>query len=345
MHLNWAWRRPAIAIATTIGGVAGMAMLANPVLAHGSVPPGPPTIASLLLDWTFDPVPTLAIGVAVVWWLAAVTRVDARHPGNPVPRRRTAAFLGAMVALAFAVISGIERYDSTLFSVHMIQHVALVLVVAPLVAMSAPVTLILRLSSRATRRRWILPILHSRAMRVLAFPVTAWVIFAVVMWTSHFSGLFDAALENSLVHVLEHALFLASASLFWWPAVGLDPIPWRIGHPARIAYVFLQMTQNTFLAAVLLNVPAILYPHYATLGRPYGIDPLADQKLAAGVMWIAGDAIFLTVIMLLVAGWMRAEARGLARADRQADLDLAQIRIRERRLADRLAEERGEARR
>lgn len=335
-----ALRRSAVALAVA----AVLAAVASPVLAHGSVPSEPPTIGSLLLGWTFAPLPTLAIGAAVGWWLWAVGRVAARHPANPVPRRRTVAFLVAMLALAFALISGIESYDTTLFSVHMVQHVLLVLVVAPLIALAAPVTLVLRLSSGATRRRWVLPVLHSRVMRALAFPVAAWVIFAGVMWASHFSGLFDVALEDPLVHDLEHGLFLTSALFFWWPAVGLDPAPWRIGHPARIAHVFMQMTQNTFLAVVILNASAPLYAHYATLGRPYGIDPLDDQRLAAGVMWIAGDAIFLAAIMLLVAGWMRADANGLARADRQADLDLAQIRIRERRLAERLAEERGESR-
>ena len=186
--------------------------------------------------------------------------------------------------------------------------------------------------------------LHSRVLRFLAFPVTAWLMFAAVMWASHFSRLFDLALEEPVVHDVEHALFLSSALLFWWPAVGLDPAPWRISHPARIVYVFLQMTQNTFLAVVILNAQAALYRHYSTLDRPFGIDALADQRLAAGVMWIAGDAIFLAAIMPLVAGWMRADARGLARADRQATIDLAQIRIRERRLAERLADERGESR-
>jgi putative copper resistance protein D len=250
-----------------------------------------------------------------------------------------------LAALAYALVSGVERYDTTLFSVHMVQHVLIVLVAAPLIALSAPVTMVLRVSSRETRGRWLLPILHSRAVRVLAFPVIAWLAFAGVMWASHFSGLFDLALEDPLVHDLEHGLFLGSALLFWWPAVGLDPAPWRIGFPARIVYVFLQMTQNTFLAVVLLNASTVLYPHYESLGRPYGVVALDDQRLAAGVMWIAGDAIFLAAIMLLVAAWMRAETRGITRVDRQADLDLAQIRIRERRLADRLADEQGEARR
>ena len=322
-----------------------LALAASPVSAHGSVPQVAPDAGSLLLGWTFTPIPTLALAAAAAWWIWAVGRVNAGHPANPVPRRRTAAFMLGLVALAFALVSVIERYDTKLFSVHMVQHVLIVLVAAPLIALSAPVTLLLRLSSRATRGRWLLPILHSRALRVLAFPAIAWLAFAGVMWASHFSGLFDLALEDSLVHDLEHGLFLGSALLFWWPAVGLDPAPWRIGFPARIGYVFLQMTQNTFLAVVLLNASTVLYPHYASLGRPYGLDALDDQRLAAGVMWIAGDAIFLAAIMLLVAAWMRAETRGLARVDRQADLDLAQIRIRERRLADRLADQQGEARR
>jgi cytochrome c oxidase assembly factor CtaG len=324
------------------GAVTGLAVVVSPALAHGAVPAAPPTAGSLLLAWTIEPVPTLAIAASVGWWLWAVRRINAAHRANPVPRRRTVAFLAAMLALAFALTSGVERYDTTLFSVHMVQHVLLALVVAPLIALAAPITLILRLSSAAMRRRWVLPVLHSRAMRVMAFPVTAWILFAGVMWASHFSRLFDAALEDPLVHVVEHALFLSSALLFWWPVVGPDPAPWRIGHPVRIAYLFLQMTQNTFLAFVILGAPAALYPHYVSLGRPYGIDPLADQQLAAGIMWIAGDAIFLAAIMLLVVGWMRADSRGLARSDRQAGIDLAQIRIREGRLAERLADERGD---
>lgn len=322
-----------------------LALVAAPVQAHGPVPPEPPDPVSLLLGWTFSPLPTLAILVAAGWWLWAVGRVNARHPASHVPRRRTAAFLLGLLALAFALVSGIERYDTTLFSVHMVQHILIVLVAAPLVALSAPITLLLRLSGRATRRRWLLPVLHARLLRVLAFPVIAWLLFAGVMWTAHFSGLFDAALEDPLVHDLEHGLFLGSALLFWWPAVGLDPAPWRLRHPARIAYVFLQMTQNTFLAVVLLNAAGVLYPHYASLGSPYGVDALADQRLAAGLMWITGDAIFLGAIMLLVAAWMRTEARDLPRVDRQADLDRAAIRVRERRLADRLADEPGKARR
>jgi len=247
-----------------------------------------------------------------------------------------------MGALAFALISGIDRYDTVLFSIHMVQHILIILVSAPLLALAAPVTLLLRVSSRETRRRWLLPFLHSRVVRILSNPVVAWLTLAVVMWVSHFSPLFDAALEDPVVHDFEHFLFLTAALLFWWPVVALDPAPSRMGHPGRLTHVFMQMTQNTFLAVIILGAPSVLYHHYATLQLSWLPDTLADQKLAAGYMWIAGDAIFIGALMALMFGWMRAEERDTPRADREASEELAAIRVREKRLADRLADERGE---
>jgi cytochrome c oxidase assembly factor CtaG len=319
---------------------AAALLVAGPVAAHGPVPAEPPSAASLLFGWTVEPVPALGILAALLWWRWAVRRVDAAHPRTPVPRQRTAAFVAGMAAIAVALMSGIDRYDTTLFSVHMVQHILLTLVAAPLIALSAPITLVLRVASAATRRRWILPILHARLTRVLSFPVVAWLLFAAVMWGTHFSPMFDASLEDPLIHDLEHALYLGAGLLFWWPAVALDPAPWRMGHPVRALYTFLQMTQNTFLSVVLLNAQTVLYPHYATLVRSWGPTPLVDQQLAAGIMWVAGDLIFLTAIMATIVGWSRAEARDAQRADRQAAADLAEIRVREGRLAARRARER-----
>ncbi len=104
-----------------------------------------------------------------------------------------------------------------------------------------------------------------------------------------------------------------------------------MSHPARIGYLFTQMTQNTFLAFVILNATDVLYAHYATLVLPWGMSPIDDQRLAAGIMWIVGDAVFLTAIFVVMWGWMRAEARDEARADRRADAEMVGIRIRERR--------------
>ena len=317
--------------------------IAAPAAAHGTAPDVPPSIGGLLLGWTFAPVPTLTIVASLAWWRWAVGRVNAAHPDNPVPRGRSVAFAGGMLAIAFALLSGIERYDTTLFSIHMVQHLLLTLVAAPLIALSAPITLLLRLASPGTRRRVVLPVLHSRAVRFLAFPVVAWLAFAGVMWVSHFSALFDAALEDPLLHDLEHGLFLGSALLFWWPAVGADPGPWRLSHPVRALYTFLQMPQNTFLAVILLNASTPFYPHYVSLDVAWLPTALDDQRLAAGIMWLGGDALFIAAVGAIMWGWMRSEEAGQARSDRRADAELAAIREHEAALSDRRAKERGPA--
>ena len=307
--------------------------------AHGPVPTEPPSAANLLLDWSFDPLIWLGLIVAVAAWVAAVRRVNAHHPASPVPRARTAAFLAGLAAIALALQSGIERYDTALFSIHMVQHVLLILVAAPLIALAAPITLLLRVSRPDVRRRWILPVLHSRPLRALTHPVVTWLLFAGVMWGAHFSPLFDLALENPGIHDLEHVLFLVVALLFWWPAVGLDPSPWRMPHAGRGLYVFLQMPQNTFLAVVIVFAAAPLYPHYATLDRAWGPTVLEDQQIAGGIMWLVGDVLFIAALGAILLGWMRFEERNTARSDRRADAETAALRAREARHAERLAEQ------
>ncbi len=326
--------------ATGAGLVLGLvSTLVKPglVLAHGAVPPDPPTPVSLALDWSFDPwiwIPLLGAGLL---WRSAVRRVNAAHPTNPVPPHRTWAFVGGLVAVAVALQSGIERYDTSLFWIHMIQHLLLTMVAAPLFALAGPVTLLLRVASPDDRRRWILPVLHSRAVRIVAHPVVAWLVFAGVAWGTHFSPLYNAALEDRLVHDLEHALLFGSGLLFWWPAAGVDPTPWRLSYPARLLYVGLQMPQNTFLSLAIYSASEPLYPHYATLVRPWGPTPLADQQLGGGLMWVAGDLMFLVVALVLLWAWMEQEARATARSDARAEVERAAIRARELALAERRA--------
>lgn len=331
-------RRPARLAFPGIATLVAALLAPAAVAAHGPVPTEPPTVANLLFGWSFEPLITLGLVAAAVVWSVAVRRVNAAHPASPVPRARTIAFAGGLIAIAFALLSGIEQYDTALFSIHMVQHVLLILVAAPLIALAAPVTLLLRVSRPEARRRWIVPVLHSRVMKALSHPVVAWVLFVAVMWGSHFSPLFNAALENPWIHDLEHVLFLVTALLFWWPAVGLDPTPWRMPHAARGLYVFLQMPQNTLLAVVIVYAAAPLYPHYASLNRSWGPSPLVDQQMAGGIMWIAGDLLFIAAIGAIIAAWMRFEDRTAAQNDRRVEAEVVAMRAREARHAERLAE-------
>jgi putative copper resistance protein D len=307
------------------------------VAAHGAVPPEPPTLVSLLFGWHIDPLIVGALLASAIAWLLLVRRVRRLHPGHPVSRARSAAFLGGLAAIAAALLSGIERYDTTLFSVHMVQHLLLMLVAAPLIVLAAPVTQLLRAASARVRNRWLLPALHSTPVAAIGHPVVAWLTFTLVLWFTHFSPLFDVALEDRVVHDLEHGAYLVSSLLFWWPVVAVDPARWRMPYPVRALYVLLQLPVNSFLGMAILFAADPLYPHYATLGSPYGITALADQQLAGGLMWLAGDVAFIAAVLAVVAAWMRHEERRAPAAERRADAERAALSAR----ADELARARG----
>lgn len=333
-----------VALAGMSAGVASLlALILAPVaLAHGGDVPPAPDATSFLVGWHVDPLVWLPAIAAVLLWRAGIARVARAHPGHPVPRARSVSWGLGVAVVVIALDSGIRDYDDTLFAVHMLQHMLLTLVAPPLLLYAGPITLLLRASSAETRKRWILPLLHSRVVRVVAFPVVSWLLFAVVMWGTHFSPLFDLSLENDWVHRIEHALFLVAAFLFWWPVVGPDPSPWRMTPAVRVLYVGLQMPQNTFLALAIYMSSVPLYAHYVTTVRAWGPTPLEDQQLAGGIMWVGGDIAFLTAVVLLVLAWMRDEDRRTIGEDRRLEAERAAIREREVLLAARRAAEAGE---
>jgi putative copper resistance protein D len=303
-----------------IGATLGI-VLPGPALAHGAAAPAP-SFPGVLLEWRLEPVVLAGLVLAAVtWWLLA-RRVAGGHPAHPYPRWRQLAFLGGLAAIAIALISPIEAYGGELFSVHMLQHLLLELVAAPLLVLGAPATMALR-AAAPTVRRWLLAILHSRVVSVISFPVLGWVAFTAINWGWHFSTLYDQALETPWLHDVQHLTFLGAALLFWLPIIGADPARWRLPHPVRLFYLFLAMPQNSFLGIALMSAPTSLYPHYLTNSRTWGPSPIVDQSIGGMLMWVGGDIVFLVAMGLVVAAWVRAEDRRTARDDAREDARLA----------------------
>jgi putative membrane protein len=266
----------------------------------------------VLLRWHADPLVVLGITATAAAYLLAVRRIQAR--GGSVPRARIRWFAASVVVLVLALCSPIAAVSERRFSVHMVQHLLLMYGAAPLLAFAAPVTTALQAFGPGAGRRRLLALLHSGFVRVLSHPVVTWVAFAATMYATHFSGLYDASLRNSYVHGFEHILYLAAASLFWWPVVRRDPVPGSFPWPARVLYLFLAMPMQSFLGVAIFNSDAVLYAHYAT--RP---GALADQHLAGAIMWAGGDLLMLSSIGIAVAAWMRHEARETIRLDAHLD--------------------------
>ena len=318
-----ATRRVARAAAGGLGAVSVAALIPPLALAHGPAPPAP-TWPSVLLAWTFDPLPLFGILAGAVGYAWLVRRVARRHPDNPVPQIRHWAWAGGLAAVALALLSPIETYSGALLTVHMIQHLLLQFVAAPLFLLAAPVTLVLRAAAPWARAR-ILDILHSWPVRAATFPLVAWFIFAAVNWGWHLSDLYDTALEVEWVHVIEHLTMFGAALLFWFPVVGADPGPWRLPYPVRLFYLFLAMPQSSFLGVAIMNAAEVLYPHYATAVRDWGPDPLVDQQAAGTLMWVWGDLTFLLAMLLVIVAWVRDEERRNARREAREDAELARV--------------------
>jgi cytochrome c oxidase assembly factor CtaG len=299
-----------------IGAAIGLALRAR-ALAHGGPAPHP-AFPAVLFEWRLEPRVLVGLAVAALGWLLLQRRVAAAHPDRPHPRWRELAFLAGLATIAIALTSPIEAYEGELFSVHMLQHLLLELVAAPLLLLGAPATLALRAASPSVRRR-LLAVLHSRVVSVLSFPVLAWVLFAAVNWGWHLSPLYNQALEIPWLHDIQHLTFLGAALLFWWPVVGADPARWRLSHPVRLFYLFLAMPQNSFLGIALMSAPPTIYPHYLTNLRDWGPTPAVDLNIGGMLMWVGGDIVFLLAMGFVVAAWVRAEDRRTAREDRRED--------------------------
>jgi len=301
--------------------------------AHGPLPPE--LSLESLLYWAWPPVVTVAVALVALLWVRATRQVAREHPGNPYPRRHTVSFTAALLLVLLALQSGIERYDTTLFSMHMVQHLILLFPVPILLLQAGPVTLLLRVASPRWRAR-ILAVLQSRAVGVISHPLVGWTLLVAVMWGTHLSVMFETALEDEFIHNMEHALYLSTALLFWAPIFSVDPIRHRLRGGSALAYLITQMPQNSFLGVAIMFSSTPLYPHYVTLQRAWGPTPLEDQQLAGAIMWLVGDALFLVAIFVVLAALAKSEDRPESRYDEaQTAAAIAEIRRREVLLAER----------
>ncbi|MEJ7834373.1 MAG: cytochrome c oxidase assembly protein [Nocardioides sp.] len=274
-------------------------------------------------EWSLAPLPL----VATVWvaglYLLGVGVL--RRRGDRWPLGRTVAFVGVgMGSFYVATSSGLAAYDTTLLSVHMVQHMVLSMIVPLSLALGAPVTLALR-TLPPRPRRWLLGVLHSTVARVLSFPLLAFGLYVLSPWALYFSGWYDASLESTYVHEAMHVHLVLVGSLFFWPLVGSDPLPGRVGYPFRVLLTVLTLPFHAFLGVTIMSQETLLgESHYLALREgamgawlPSAAD---DQQLAGGILWGAGDLVGLVFFAVLFTQWVRSSMREAAREDRRLDL-------------------------
>ncbi len=289
------------------------------MIAHGPVL-APPTVARVLTAWAFEPLVLIPLVVAGWVYLQGVRHVRSRFPANPWPRDRIAWFMAGLAVVFLALESPVDVYAADLLLIHMIQHMLLAFIAAPMLVAGAPVTLALRaLSPSGRTRRSIQRAVHSPPVRFLTNPIVAWVLFAAAMVGTHFSPLYEASLEHQWIHDVEHLVFLGSGLLFWYPVIAVDPTTWRMPHPLRLLYVILAGPVNTFTALAIYSSNDVLYPYYASLSRAWGPSPVSDQQMAGAIMWVTGDIALLIAVVLVAVAWFHQDQLEAERIDRRLD--------------------------
>jgi cytochrome c oxidase assembly factor CtaG len=293
-----------------------------PIAADGGDTGLPPfTPAAFLAE--VNPFSLIALGLVVsaALYLYGVWRL--RQRGDHWPPGRTVAFIaGGLGSIAAVTVTGIEAYDTTLISVHMVQHMVLSMVGPIFLALGAPTTLALRVL-RAQPRKALLAVLHSRFVRVLTFPLVAFGLFIANPFVLYFTGAYRQTLEHVWVHEFVHFHFIVTGCLFFWPLLGLDPLPNRWPYPGRALLMVLSVPFHTVLGLTIMQSTVLLGGDwYPNLGLSW-LDPKADQVTAGGILWAGGEIVSVTMLGILVVQWVRQSEREARRIDRQLDREEA----------------------
>jgi cytochrome c oxidase assembly factor CtaG len=183
----------------------------------------------------------------------------------------------------------------------MLQHLVLVYPVALLLLLARPLDLYARVAGKAAVAKLVGAL---RPLHALAWPPVALTIFIGVLWATHFSPLYELALERPAVHAFEHLLYLAAGCIFWLPVVAPPPLR-PVPYPARLLYLIVALPQGALLGMVITSARQPLYAHYAALAGSGAA--LADQSNAAAVMWIAGGLAIFTALLTTLAAWAKRE--------------------------------------
>jgi cytochrome c oxidase assembly factor CtaG len=283
----------------------------------GDTAPPPFTVGAIFTQLRLDSLIAVFLLVAAAAYLYGAYRLRAR--GDRWPAGRTVAFLvGGLGSIAAVTVTGVEAYDTTLISIHMIQHMVLSMVGPIFLALGAPVTLALR-TLHGQPRRTLLRVLHSRVVRVVTFPLVAFGLFIVNPFALYFTGLYRATLEHAWLHELVHVHFIVTGCLFFWPLLSLDPLPNRWPYPARALLMVLSVPFHTVLGLTIMQSTTLLGGDWYPNLHLSWADPRADQVVAGGVLWAGGEIVSVTMLGILVLQWIRHSEREAKRIDRALD--------------------------
>ena len=190
--------------------------------------------------------------------------------------------------------------DYFLFSAHMVQHMLIMMIVPPLALLGMPAWL-------------IRPVIRARGMngltRFLVSPITAFALYNVVFVIWHFPFMYNAALENHDLHIVQHLMFIATATMMWWPVINPVPELARMPGPVQILYLFAIGLPASVVSAFIALAEDVVYPFYGRAPRVMTLTAIEDQQLGGMIMWVPGMILLWAAITIVFFKWARREDR------------------------------------
>src|SRR5271170_514480 len=271
--------------------------------------------SSFFLAWAFPRwvCLTLEITAIIYWW--GWMQIRRTRPAM-FPVWRLACFLAGIASLIVAIASPLDTFSDQLLFLHMAQHYILMCIAPPLMVLAAPIVPLLRGLPRWFVRPVLGPLIRTiwlrRFFKTLVSLRVAWILMnsAYIGW--HIPAAYELALRSWQWHIVEHACFLLSSILFWWPIIQPWPSRFSFSRWLLLPYLLSADIVNTGLSALLCFSGRVLYPSYADQPRMFGISALTDQVAAGGFMWVFGSIIFLIPALVITLHLLSPRRRPMA---------------------------------
>jgi putative copper resistance protein D len=247
-----------------------------------------------------------------------------RRSGDAWAPGRSVNWFVGVALLLLVTQSGLATYSHVMFSAHMAQHMALVMLVPIFLVLGAPFTLALRTLPRHPGqlgpREWLTAALHSRTVAFLANPIVASALFLAGFYGLYYTPLYAWLMPSHWGHIAMNVYFVLSGFLFFWALIGVDPGPRRPPFLVRMVVMIIVMPLHSFFAiSMMMTTTVMAEDFYAVLQRPYATDLLADQHLGASIGWASGDVPMLIVMIAMFFQWVGADEREARRSDRRQE--------------------------
>ena len=322
------------------GGLFGITMVAAVILGRtappevttsnpinnilGSVMPKAPTFERLLVGYEPNGLFLALLVLLVALYIRGVVALSRR--GDKWPVSRTIFFALGISVADFAVNGGLGVYSQVAFSFHMVAHMALATLAPIGIALGAPITLALRtlpigrFPQERGIRGYALALLHSRYSKFFTNPIVAMLVFDGSMFALYFTNLFNWLMSYHLGHLFMELHFFIAGFLFFAAIIGIDPVPNKLPFIARIVVIFAAMSIHAFFSVSLMSSGTLVDGGYfASLGRPWWPDLLADQRTGAAFGWAFGEVPILLALAATFIQWVRSDTYEAARIERSAE--------------------------